>query len=199
MVSGRPLLTEDTILYMLHKELRAHSTLYFKIKHTITIERSWYYAFGPDVDLMEVRSHEEKIVGYEVKGETKRGWPARYKGLDEALAYLELPYVMEGDKRKYFGGGLDQVYLVHGGEAVDVSWARVVSTTPVGLIVGGPAGKIKTVLEAKPNPYVSADTKMHLLRYHQILERYSENSRTFRNIRDHGLRYLQWLEGKDST
>ncbi|NWF94174.1 MAG: hypothetical protein HXY46_14840, partial [Syntrophaceae bacterium] len=112
--------TEDVVTYFLYREIRDRkSKVFFKIKHNISIDppRNWYYCCGPDIDVLEVM-HNEAIVGYEIKGMRKykggyeaQGW---YEGLDEALAYLVLPHIVQNKEGLFDGGVFDHIYLVQG-------------------------------------------------------------------------------------
>ena len=108
------ILSENITLYLLYRYLKPQgSEFFFKLKHNISTERKWFYYFSPDIDLMEVK-RDNTVVAYEVKGQQKnRVWPREYEGLDEAMAYLQLPLIMKNGKRLYEGGAIDKVYLAH--------------------------------------------------------------------------------------
>ena len=96
-------MTENVVLYLLYRKAKSRgSTCFFKLKHNMSLQRGWFFFFGPDIDLLKVTS-EKGIVGYEAKGQRmvkdSVEWPALYEGLDEAMAYLELPYVSRNGER----------------------------------------------------------------------------------------------------
>ena len=190
------ILSENITLYFLYCYLKPQgSRFFFNLKHTISIksEREWYYAFSPDVDLLEIRK-DNAIVAYEVKGQQKHKlWPAEYEGLDEAMAYLQLPLILTNSKRLYEGGAIDKVYLVHcapRANVFDKTWLRIVSITPIGCILITGKGKVFNILEAKPNPVLNNDARQHFLHNLGTLEPFNEDSRTFRSIKRQAEEYL---------
>lgn len=181
-------------MYLLYRYLKPQgSKFFFKLKHTIKPEREWYYCFSPDVDLLEVK-RDNTIVAYEVKGQQKhKGWPAEYEGLDEAVAYLQLPLIMTDGKRLYEGGAIDKVYLAHcspRGNVFGETWLKIVSITPIGCIIITGKGEVFNILEAKPNPVLNKEVKQHFLQNLNTLEPFNEDSRTFRSIKRQAEEYL---------
>lgn len=181
------LLTEDVILYLLYEKLKSKGAqFFFKLKHNISPMRDWYYAFGPDVDLLEVRN-DGTIVGYEAKGQQKgKPWPARYEGLDEAMAYLELPYISKNGRRLLEGGVMDEVYLVHVVSRPDVfskTWLKIFFLTPIGLAIITPQREFFKILQARKNPVLNIDAKQHFLQHLNTLSAFNKTSRTFRSIK----------------
>lgn len=190
------ILSEDITLYLLYRYLKPRgSEFFFKLKHNITIktEREWCYAFGPDVDILEAK-RDNTIVAYEVKGQQKhKGWPAEYEGLDQAMAYLQLPLILTNGKRLYEGGAIDKVYLVHCAPQANIfseTWLRIVSITPIGYIIVTGKGEAFNILEAKPNPVLNKDAKQHFLQNLSTLEPFNEDSRTFHSIKREAEEYL---------
>ena len=137
---------------------------------------------------------DNTIVAYEAKGQQKnRLWPAKYKGLDEAIAYLQLPLIMTNGKRLYKGGVIDKVYLVHCAPHRNIfgeTWLKIVSNTPIGLVVITEKGEFFNMLEARSNPVLDKHAKEHFLKNLNTLKSFNENSRTFRSIRRDGVAYL---------
>lgn len=181
------ILTEDVILYLLYEKLKSNGAqFFFKLKHNVSLMRDGYYAFGPDVDLLEVRK-DRKIVGYEAKGQQKgKPWPARYEGLDEAMAYLELPYISKNGRRLFEGGVMNEVYLVHIGSRPDIfskTWLKIFSLTPIGLVIITPQREFFKILQARKNPVLNMNAKKHFLQHLNTLSAFNETSRTFRSIK----------------
>ncbi len=188
------ILSENVTLYLLYRYLKPQgSKFFFKLKHNISTEREWCYAFGPDVDLLEVK-RDSTIVAYEVKGQQKnRPWPAEYEGLDQAMAYLQLPLILTNGKRLYEGGVIDKVYVVHCAPRANVfseTWLRIVSITPIGCIIVTGKGAVFNILEAKPNPVLNKEAKQHFLQNLNTLKPFNEDSRTFRSIKRQAEEYL---------
>lgn len=205
-------MTEDTILYLLWIwAKRRSSKIFFKLKHNISVDRPWHFWFAPDVDLLEART-DNTVVAYEVKGQRKGksgyNWPALLDGLDQAMAYLNLPRVTD-DKTKsrmFEGGAFDLVYLVHALSSPDVfelSMRKTISLTPIGFMAVSPMAnaertakaeteikevmtnqlrKIVEVVPPKQNPLQDTSAKRFLLENLTSLVEFSENSRTFKRI-----------------
>jgi hypothetical protein len=197
-------LTENIVLYFLYCQAKKRgSKVFFKIKHTLSLERisgrspiTWFY-FAPDVDMLEITPDNE-IIGYETKGQRKGKtgykWPSLYQGLDEALFYLRLPYIRP---RELEGGVIDKVFVVHAHpspekiEKDEKLGLRIYELTPIGFICVMPQGKIIKLVEAKNNPLLDRDAKTFFLQNLDTLENFSENSRTFRQIRERGEDFLK--------
>jgi hypothetical protein len=186
-------LTEDTVLYFLYLGAkRRNSKVFFKLKHNISLNREWSFYFAPDIDMLEI-TPEEEIIGYEAKGQQKRkssyNWPSLYAGLDEALFYLRLPYV---DNKKFDGGGIDKVFVVHAHPEPkkiiedEKLGLKIYELTPIGLLCVTPEREIKKLIEAKKNPILNKNMKNLLLQNLNTLENFSENSRTFQQIKEVG-------------
>ncbi|MCP8316564.1 MAG: hypothetical protein H3Z51_06860 [archaeon] len=189
-------ITEDVILYFLYRRAKSQgSRCFFKLKHNMSPERGWYFFFGPDVDLLEI-TNDKVVIGYEAKGQRmlkgEPSWPALYEGLDEAMAYLELPYISKDGKRMFRGGGLDKVYLVHPIskiQDVDEIWKDIMKLTPIGYVGILPNSEVLKVVPAKPNPIHNVDAREFLINNIGSLEKFTEIGRTFRSIRSEGELY----------
>jgi hypothetical protein len=161
----------------------------------MSLDRGWYFFFSPDIDLLEV-TPEKTTIGYEAKGQTKGKdspeWPPLYEGLDEAMAYLELPYVSKDGERMFDGGGLDMVYLVHPiskTEDIREIWKRIVSLTPIGYLGVKLNGESSEAVPAKPNPILDEGAKRFLIDHLETLLKFSEGGKTFRSIAEQGQSY----------
>ena len=151
------------------KFIPATSKVFCKFSHNLNLDRAWNYYTGTDMDVVEVTT-ENTIIGYELKGFRKfKGNPeppGLYEGLDQALNYLNLPYVFNKNNEALFNGGVpDYVYLVHARQNVEFQdyERRVFSVTPIGFIIATSNNELHKVHEAKPNPIQSKDAKEHFL------------------------------------
>lgn len=124
---------------------------------------------GTDIDILEV-TRDNIIIGYELKGYRKYKGnlepPGLYEGLNQALNYLNLPYVCGKDNKMLFDGGIpDYVYLVHARQNAEFQdyEKRVFGVTPIGFIIATPDNKFHRVHGAKQNPIQNRDTKEHFL------------------------------------
>lgn len=124
---------------------------------------------GNSLDVIEIIV-DNTIIGYELKGYRKfKGNPeppSLYEGLDQALNYLNLPYVFDKSNKMLFGGGIpDYVYLVHARQNAEFQdyEKRVFSTTPIGFVVATPNNKFYKVHKPKLNPIQSKEAKEHFL------------------------------------
>lgn len=201
-VSIKPL-TEKAVLYFLyHKVKERGSKVFFNIKHTISSQTIFSSAlktlfFAPDVDMLEITPNNE-VIGYETKGQQKRGkkyeWPTFYDGLGQALFYLKLPHIHGG---KQNGGAFDKVFVVHAcSEPENIKrdeelGLKIYEITPIGFICVTRQGKIIKLVEAKKNPLFNEDTKNYLLQNRGMLEKFSENGRTFRGIKEAGENFIK--------
>jgi hypothetical protein len=189
------------------------------------LDRGWHFWCAPDIDLVEVRP-DNTIVAYEVKGQhTQKGephWPAIHDGLDQALAYLTLPKVTneKSNSRMFAGGAVDLVYLVHplpSMDSPDREDLNVISLTPVGFmgvlhlstprrpqmtdteVKGILMQQLNTVIEVVParqNPLQDSRAKAFFLENLSSLEKFGEQSRTFRRrVEQAGIEYLGILPG----
>lgn len=185
------LLTEDEITWDLYKSKKTKgSKLYFKVKHNVSTIRDWSYYCAPDVDLLEV-TLDNSVIAYEIKGQRMRkgepDWPALYDGLGQALAYLMLPSVYSSalKKRLFDGGAFDRVYLVNARPAgtIDKESTRILELTPIGYIAAYENNRMDEIRKPAVNPLKSQDAKNHLLENLPTLHEFSEESRTFRNLK----------------
>lgn len=151
------------------KYIPTTSRIFRKLSHNLNLDREWNYYTGTDLDVIEVAA-DNTVIGYELKGYRKfKGNPeppGLYEGLDQALNYLNLPYVFNKSNTMLFSGGVpDYVYLVHSrpnAEFKDYE-QRVFSTTPIGFIIATLDIKFYKVHEAKLNPIQSKEAKEHFL------------------------------------
>lgn len=191
--------TENVMNYALYKNLlNKNSELFFKFSHNIQIiqERKWDYWTGTDIDLLEIKQ-DKTIVAYELKGMRKyKGQyepPRLYEGLDQAFAYLNLPYIMRNSKILFDGGAFDYVYLVHARKKIDFpEWEkRIFNLTPIGFIIMTPDGRFMEVNKAQKNPIQNREAKGHLLENLHTLEKFSINSRIFKKVQKAGEDYFK--------
>src|SRR5260370_29948810 len=111
--------TEDAVAYSLFKHrLDSNSRLFFKFNHNMSIRRRrpWFYYCAPDVDVIEV-TPDHTVIAYELKGSRMRrtvlvDFPAIHDPIGQAVAYLDLPRIYQGERRLFLGGGFDHVYAV---------------------------------------------------------------------------------------
>ena len=200
---GEKPLTEKVVLYFLYRRAKEQgSKVFFNIKHTISSETILSPTpealfFAPDVDMLEITSASE-IIGYEAKGQQKRGkeykWPPLYNGLDEALFYLKLPHIW---KKEQNGGAFDRVFVAHACQEPESIkrdeqlGLKIYEMTPIGFICVTPQRKIIKLVEAKKNPLFSNDVKNLLLQNIGMLEKFSEEGRTFREIKKAGEDFIK--------
>jgi len=169
---------------LLFKTLWARGSKVFqKVFHNVG-RGEWNYWFAPDVDMLEVRA-DGTVVGYELKGfrRGKEGYepPALYAGLDQAVAYLGLPWV----NARFEGSLFDYVYLVHMSEEATVSegivhMSEVIARcTPLGFIVAN-YDRVEEMVTPKANPFKSEAVKKLFLDHLQVLESYRRFKFRFR-------------------
>lgn len=151
------------------KYIPTTSRVFRKFSHNLNLDREWNYYTGTDLDVIEV-TDDSTITGYELKGHRKfKGNsepPGLYEGLDQALNYLNLPYVFDKKNKMLFGGGVsDYIYLVHSRQNAEFHdyEKRVFSVTPIGFIIATPDVKFHKVQEARLNPIQSKEAKEHFL------------------------------------
>lgn len=191
---------EKVIQYFLYKEsIKENSKVFFNLSYNFKVNenRNWCYYTGTDVDLLKI-TEEDEIIAYEIKGMRKDKGnnepPRLYEGLDQALGYLNLPFVMEDNnfKPKFNGGSFDFVYLVHARNKIDFSECekRVFSLVPVGFILITTEGKFEIVKEAIRNPLQIKEAKEHLLNHLNTLNKFSTESKIFKKIREEFKRQL---------
>lgn len=151
------------------KFIPATSKVFRKFSHNLNLDREWNYYTGTDMDVVEITA-DDTIIGYELKGYRKYKGnpepPGLYEGLDQALNYLNLPYVFNKNNETLFNGGVpDYVYLIHTRQNAEFQdyERRVFSVTPIGFIIATLDNKFHKVHEAKQNPIQSKETKEHFL------------------------------------
>ena len=151
------------------KYIPTTSQVFRRFSHNLNLDREWNYYTGTDLDVVEI-TEDNTIIGYELKGYRKvKGSPeppGLYEGLDQALNYLNLPYVFDKSNRMLFSGGVfDYVYLVHTRQDAKFEEyeKRVFSVTPIGFIIATPDIKFHKVQEANLNPIQSREAKEHFL------------------------------------
>lgn len=161
--------------------LAKDSKIFRKFSHNLNLDREWNFYCGTDIDILEV-TRDNKIIGYELKGYRKYKEnfepPGLYEGLDQALNYLNLPYVCGKDGKMLFEGGVfDFVYLVHAREKSEFLEyeRRVFGLTPVGFIIATSNGNFHKVQEAKSNPIQSIKAQEHFLKNLDSLKKFSIN------------------------
>jgi hypothetical protein len=114
----RVAITEDVLFLLIFKYLKAsQGTVVRSVFHNVGKE-DWAYYFAPDADLLEFRP-DGTVIGYELKGfqKVKDNYepPGVYVGLDQALAYLRNPCIIDscGSISCTRESIFDFVYLVH--------------------------------------------------------------------------------------
>ena len=151
------------------KFIPATSKVFRKFSHNLNLDREWNYYTGTDMDVVEI-TEDNTIIGYELKGYRKLKGnpepPGLYEGLDQALNYLNLPYIFNKSNKMLFDGGIpDYVYLVHARQNAEFQdyERRVFSVTPIGFIITTPDEKFHKVVDAKPNTTRNKEAKDHFL------------------------------------
>lgn len=92
---------------------------------------------------------------------------------------------------------MDQVFVVHAckePESIkrdEQLGLKIYDMTPIGFICVTPQGEIIKLLEAKKNPLLSKDIKNSLLQNAGMLEKFSDEGRTFRRIKEDGESFLE--------
>lgn len=191
---------EDAVCYEFYKHYVAQdSEVFFKFLHNMSPKtpKGWDYWCAPEVDIIEVKN-DKTIIAYELKGAqrhkgTEINWPGFYDGLGQALAYLDLPKIVENSKFRSTGGAFDFVYLVHARPTATFEEyeRKIFNLSPVGFIIVLPDGKVIKVHDAKPNPLRDEETKQHFLNNLHTLEKHSAKSKIFRKINEKGEEYFQ--------
>lgn len=160
------------------KFIPATSRCFRKFSHNFNLDRGWNYYTGTDIDVLEITIHN-MIVGYELKGFRKHKGdmepPGLYEGLDQALNYLNLPYICDKDNKMLFDGGIfDYVYLVHARQNAEFQdyERRVFGVAPVGFIITTPNNEFHKVYEAKRNPIQDKEAKEHFLKNLSSLKKF---------------------------
>ena len=137
------------------------SQVFQKVRASKDVGGYQYFAFSPDIDLLEV-TPANKVIAYELKGYRKRGGemqpPMFYEGIDEGLANLLNPRTAPSpfvDQGSIF----DEAWVVHPeGSNIERMVAPLAEQTPLGLMVIDHKG-VRIPLRAKPNPYLDANLK----------------------------------------
>lgn len=163
-------MTEEQLVKLICKNyIPAQSKIFRRFSHNLNLDRNWDYYCGTDIDVLEI-TKANTIIGYELKGFRKyKGNPephGLYEGLNQALSYLNLPYVLSKNKKMLFDGGIfDYVYLVHArknNEFLEFE-RRIFKLTPIGFIIVTLDGSFYKVHEASQNPVQSSEAKTHFL------------------------------------
>jgi len=188
------------------------SKVFFKVTNNIKPERNWSYWCAPDVDVIEVKI-DKTIIAYEIKGmrkgrnsntsllnEIPPEYPSFYNGIGQALAYLNLPYIVKKNPiinttyyDKFEGGAFDLIYFIYPRDKKDnfpEYEKRIFDLLPIGVIITTSNGEFSIVKEALKNPIQSRKSKEHLLNNISTLQKFSINSRIFRRIREKGEQYF---------
>lgn len=198
---GERIFNEDAVCHAFYKNYIAKdSETFFKFLHNMSFKtpKGWDYWCAPEVDVIEVKK-DKTIIAYELKGarkykdnSTNKNWPGFYDGLGQALAYLDLPKIVENSKFRPMGGAFDFVYLVHARpEAKFEEYERkIFDLLPIGFIIALPDGKFVKVHEAQPNPLRDEETRRHFLDNLHTLEKHSVSSKIFRKINQKGEAYF---------
>lgn len=193
--------SEKVITYALWKKcVEKGSEVFIRFSHNLTVKqgRDWDYWTGTDIDLLEI-TKERTIIGYEIKGMKKNKGryepPRLYEGLDQAMGYLNLPFVIQkaNSKLRFEGGVLDSVYLVHARNEAEVPEyeRRIFDLVPIGLIIATPDGKLEIVEKASKNPVQSKEAKQHFLNNLDSLVKFSSKSKIFKKIQAEGKSYFK--------
>ena len=189
--------TEDAVAYSLFKHrLDSNSRLFFKFNHNMSIRRGrpWFYYCAPDVDVIEV-TPDHTVIAYELKGSRMRrtalvDFPAIHDPIGQAVAYLDLPRIYQGERRLFEGGVFDHVYAVcaRDRDAIDSGERKLYEFVPIGLMLALPDGRFATIKEAPKNPNQNPSAKAHFLRNLDTLDNHEVHSRIFRSIKQAGER-----------
>ncbi|MCI0330979.1 MAG: hypothetical protein L0196_08565 [candidate division Zixibacteria bacterium] len=199
------MMTENALSYIFFKNYcDSESRVFFKFLQNSDVKRKreWTYWCAPEVDVIEVKK-DGTVIGYELKADQRRKsreeGPALFKGIDQAIAYLDLPRICENGqeqfKEKFEGGAFDFVYVVYTRQDGGFSQReiRTFNLLPIGVILVSPRGECKRVKEAPANPLLDSDTKNHFLNNLDTLKNHSVDSRIFSTIKLHGEAYLSGL------
>lgn len=193
--------SEKLVTYALCKKcVEKESKVFVRFSHNLNIkqDREWNYWTGTDIDFLEI-TKERTIIGYEIKGMKKyKGTyesPCLYEGLDQAMGYLNLPFVMQkGNSNPTFDGGVfDFVYLVHARNAVEFPEyeKRIFDLVSIGFIIATPDGEFSVVKKASENPIQSKEAKQHFLNNLDSLKKFSLESKIFKKIQEIGKGYFK--------
>ncbi len=187
--------TEDALAYSLYTHRSTSGgQFFFKLHHNMSIRRGrpWFYWCAPEIDVIEV-TPDNHVIAYELKGSRQHpsglpDFPAIHDPIGQAVAYLDLPRICEGDRRLFEGGVFDFVYAVcaRQGTEIDPGEMRTLSLVPVGAMFGLLDGGFVTIKEAPKNPLQNSEAKAHFLRNLDALENHKTQSKIFRQIRAAG-------------
>ena len=181
----------------IYKRSGPESRFFFKFQYNLSLRenRPWYYYCAPDIDVIESRQ-DGKLIAYELKGARKHrsgipDSPPLSDAIGQAIAYLDLPWIYENDRRKFVGGAFDQVYIVcaRATAAVDDSEPRILDTVPLGAMLALPDGQFVTIKEAPHNPIHDIRAKDHVLQNVNSLEKHTLGSKIGRSISAAGKEY----------
>jgi hypothetical protein len=199
MTQNENLFTENAVAYSLYKHcVSNNSRFFFGFHHNLSlrVDRDWYYWCAPEVDVIEVRN-DSTVVGYELKGSRQHrsscpDFPAIYDAIGQAVAYLDLPRVCEGNHRRLEGGVFDFVYAVCARATPDIDDGekKILGVVPIGAMLALTDGRFVTVKEAPRNPIQGEQAKEHFLQNLNSLEKHSTCSKIFRRIEAAGERYF---------
>lgn len=197
--SENKIFNEDAACFAFYKNYIAKdSEVFFKFLHNMSPKapKGWDYWCAPEVDVIEIKN-DKTVVAYELKGARKHkgteiNWPGFYDGLGQALAYLDLPKIVENGKFRSMGGAFDFVYLVHTRPTVTFEEyeQNIFNLLPIGFIIVLPDGKVIKVHDAKLNPLRDEEIKQHFLNNLHTLEKHSARSKIFRKISQKGEAYF---------
>jgi hypothetical protein len=192
--------SEDVVAFALYKQCIArNSQVFFKFHHNLSFrgDRQWYYYCSPEVDVIEARN-DGITVGYELKGSRKHksgvpDFPDVFDAMGQALAYLDLPGVHDKSGRSRFVGGVfDFVNVVCARQTPDLDEreTRGLSIVPIGAMLALPDGRLLTLKEAPPNPFLNLQAKEHFQQNLNTLEKHTIRSKIFRRIESAGERWF---------
>ncbi|MGO9601985.1 MAG: hypothetical protein ACLQAT_01030 [Candidatus Binataceae bacterium] len=170
------------------------SRFFFKFHHNMKLgtDRKWYYYCAPEIDVIEV-TKDCQVIAYELKGSRRHksgvpDFPAVHDPLGQAIAYLDLPRICQGDTRLFDGGVFDAVYAVcaRATAIIDPGEERTVGVAPIGFMFALPDGSLVTIKEAPKNTIQNQEAKAHFVQNLHTLERHNTQSRIFRRIEREG-------------
>lgn len=200
------MITENVLSYIFFKNYcESESRVFFKFHHNVAVrrKRDWAYWCAPEIDIIEVKK-DGTVIGYELKADRRKNGqaepPPLFEGIDQAIAYLDLPRVCENGedkfKEKFQGGAFDFVYVAYTRQNSDFSQReiRIFNLLHIGVVLVLPNGECKRVKEAPPNPLLDLDAKNHFLNNLDTLKNHTIYSRIFSKIKLQGEAYLSGLK-----
>ena len=172
---GHPLTEDAVFLCLLNRLLQRGSRILQRVRESRDVGGYRYFSFSPDIDLLEIQG-DGTVVGYELKGERRRGGqiepPLYYEGIDQGLAYLVNP-VRSPMSSSFAGSILDQVYVVHpAGSQIERLADLLHRLTPLGLVVAD-RRRVREIVKPKPNPYLSSDMRAYFLDHLDVFQTYT--------------------------